>query len=302
MGADDFNTGQDLLYYVLVRAGQSESASDDYANRVQGFVLDAYWTVLQMHKWPFAMASSPGVLTTSASQSVTISSITSATPGVVTLSATIATSQAGKKIFLNSTQAMYRIASHTAGTDQLTLDAKYVETTTSGPATIFQDEYALATTAIKIWSPLRPRGTYWNDIDVLEENDFRSRYGHSGIAGPGPIEAAMWTRRDSAGSIQLQLAPWSEDAVNIEYDYTQFVTLTFDGVAGTDTPVIPRQDRVVVAYKALYDLMADKNDTRADGMELKAQRKLKEMVSVHLPATKSQAFVRPKNSLTLGCT
>ena len=306
MSYADFTYGLDLVKYVLRRGGQDGTdaaySSDDFVNDVKGYVRRAYWDVLKYARWPFAMPTSPGIITTYAAQNVSVTGISGASPAVVTLLNTIATSMAGRKFYMNANQSVYIIAAHTAGTNTLTLDSAYVDAHTSGGAMIYQDEYALPASALKIWGPLRMRGIWGRDLPVMDQPRFDEVYGgQTVVLGPGPIEAACVTRYDGNGAMMIRLAPWMETAQVIEVDYTVFHDLDFTGSGSGDTPKVPRDDRVVIGDKALYDLFADKNDDRADQAELKAQRKLQEMTVQYVGAQRSQAFVKPRNSLSLGC-
>lgn len=305
MGYADFTTGLDLVKYVLRRGSQdgtdASASTDDFFTDVKGYVRRAYWDVLKHARWPWAMPTQPGVVTTVASLNVSVLSISAATPAVVTLSAAVTPSLAGRKFYMGANQSVHYINAHTAATATLTLDSAYVETETSGPATIYQDEYALPAAALKVWDPLRMRGIWGRDIPLLNQGEFEAKYGTATeVSGPGPIEAACITRYDASGNIVVRLAPWMESRQVIEADYTAFHDLDFAGSGAGDTPKVPRDDRVVIGDKALYDLFADKNDDRADQAELKAQRKLDEMSVQYLGVQKSNVFVKQRNSLSLG--
>ena len=162
MGEADFVTGQDLRDFVLSHGHQTVASTDDYATIVEGSVLKAYWDFIQLEPWWFSMASRPGILNIEASQDVTVNSISGTT---VTLSANITATQIFKRFALKSNQVAYRIAAHTGGTAALTLDAPYVETETSGPGVIFQDEYAMASDALKPWGPMDVRSSFQWKVD-----------------------------------------------------------------------------------------------------------------------------------------
>src|SRR3990167_122276 len=191
MASEDLITGKDVLQAVLLDGGESSSVTGDYATDCKRFVRETYWSILGHERWPWALSPTPWIITTLAKQDVTVVSISSATPAIVTLSATIATSQAGMKFCLNGEQSVYRIAAHTAATDTLTLDAKYVETVTSGSAVLYQDEYAYPSTILKAWDPFTPRGWQWEPIKLWEKPRFEARYpkGSWGY-GYGIIDAA----------------------------------------------------------------------------------------------------------------
>lgn len=296
MSLEDLAFGKDLLFYVLKFAGQSASTTDDYADQAKAAIRSNYWELLCLEKWPFAMASSPGVITTVAKSAVTVSSISGST---ITLSATIAASMAGRKFYVDSNQAVYRISAHTAGTGTLTLDATYVETETSGAGTIYQDEYALNSNCMKVWSPISLRGQFEGGIDIISPDLFKAKYGVGQTSAIGVTDAATIIRNNSSGNMQIQIAPWSEDRINIEYDYTEFADLDFSGAGSADTPKLRKEDRWVVAEFALFTVFRNKDDTLADSAYIRAHRKLEEMKGRLIPYGKPQMWARSGNSLSI---
>jgi hypothetical protein len=293
MALEDLTTGQDLLYYTLRSGGQGANTSDDYAQDVKAALRSEYSQVLMMEPWHWAMASTPGVLQTVASLTVIVSSISGAT---VTLSAALTTSVAGRKFYLTSTQAMYRISAHVAGTATLTLDAPYVETPTAGPATIYQDEYSAVTGCLRIWPPMQLRGQFDGDVDLINEREFAVKHRRTRAVG-GYTEVATVIRNDLNGNMQLQLAPWSLVAMTMEYEYTKHQTLDFGGGSG-DVPVLPIPDRWVIAERALYRLWRNKADPRAAAAWDRASDKLNDMRSMYLAtASRNRMWTRPRNSL-----
>lgn len=298
MALENLQYGQDLLYYVLGFAGQSQSTSDDYASHAKAAIRQNYWEVLQMEPWLFALNPTPGIITTYAEQSITISSISGAT---VTLSSTIATSMAGRKIFLNSLQTIYRISAHTAGTATLTLDSDWVETTTSGQATIFQDEYSLSSTCMVLWGPITLRGNAEHEIEVISDTQFKARHNDGGWAVTGPPDIATQIRFTSSGVPQVQLSPYPTDQMVLEYDYTKFHDLDFTGSGSGDTPLIPLQNRWVIAERALWTLWRNKNSELAATAWNRAEDHLNVMRNRYLPRdSRPRSWVRFRNNLGAG--
>jgi hypothetical protein len=204
---------------------------------------------------------------------------------------------AGRKFYVNSNQAIYRVSAHTAGTAILTLDASYIEDETSGTGTIYQDEYALNANCMRLWSPMRLRGGLKGEIEVINDKEFEARYGGAWNAAVGFTDVAREIRQDSSGNKQIQVAPWPEDAINIEYDYTEYHNLDFSGAGAGDTPKLRKEDRWVIAERALFVLYRNKNDNLADSAWLRQENKLKEMRNIYLPKGKSRLWVRGRNRL-----
>jgi hypothetical protein len=294
----DLTTGQDLAYYALAHGAQSQSTQDDYYTIVKAAIQKNYWEILELEPWLFALSPSPGAFATVASQSVTISSVTT---DQMTLSATIATSQAGKKIYHDSLQTVYRIDAHTAGTAVLTLDATWVETLTSGPATIYQDEYDLVTTAMHVWGPLLLRGNTEHEIELLDDRQFTSRYNNGDWGTNGPPEYARQIPYSSSGQLRVQLAPAHTLEQIVEYKYTKFRSLDFTGAGSGDTPVLPLSSRWVIAERALWDLLRVKNNDLAGAAWNRAEDHLSVMRTRYLGnASRPKTWVRSRNNLGAG--
>lgn len=303
----DLITGLDIAHAALLDAGETASITGKYGDDAKRAVRNAYWSVLAHARWPWAMSPTPGVIATVAAQAVTVSSISTTT---VTLSATISTSMAGRKFYLDGNQSVYRISAHTAGTNSLTLDASYVESLTTGQATIFQDEYAIPATALRIWDPLWPRGWQWDPITIIDKPLFEQRYGRGAWGfGSGIVEHACeihpqaYTAGAKGVTRQLRFAPWSEDALNIEYDYTLFHDLDFGGSGETDTPKIPREHRAVVSHFAASALLLGKDDDKSATYAQLGAGKLAEMKDLYLTSSHGgRVYVRSRHSVALGCT
>lgn len=309
MSSEEMITGLDLLHATQLDAGEAASITGRYGTDTKRYVRKAYWRLLSWARWPWALSTTPGIITTIAKQDVSVSSISSATPAIVTLSATIATSQAGRKFYVEGNQSVYRIAAHTAGTAALTLDAKYVETETAGSAVIFQDEYQMGANVLKIWDPLSVRGTRYDTVKLLDKPRFEALYGRgSWSLGFGVLEAACEVAPDAYEAAndgimrKLRFAPWSEDALNIEFDYTTFHDLDFTGTGDGDTPRIPREHRSVIVDLAVYELFVAKDDNKASQAIMKATQQIMEMVEQYIPSQDGRLYVQPKHSASLGCT
>ena len=301
MGAADFLTGLDLLKAVQLDTSEAaDGTSGEYATEFQGYINRAYWEILGKDRWPWALSPTQGTLVSVAAVRVTASSISGTT---VTLSATLTPSMAGRKIYNDSNNAVYRISAHTSGTDTLTLDAEYVEAETTGALTIYQDEYLVDATVLKIWDPMQVRGQWWQEVTGLSKPKFETQYGKGWSAGPAPVEAfteVHWDYTGGTGTRRIRFGPWSEDRFVVEYDYAQLHTLTFDGVASTDTPRVPREFRQVIVDLAKYYAFLLKDETKTDAAFLNSNRLYQQMVDQYLPEQHGQFYTRPRHSVSLG--
>jgi hypothetical protein len=309
MASEQLITGLDILQAVLLDASESSSIVGDYGTDSKRYVRETYWSLLGTERWPWALSPTKGIITTLPKQDVVVLSISAATPAIVTLSAVIASTQIGMKFYMDGNQSVYRVSAHTAGTDTLTLDAKYVETETAGSAVIFQDEYELPSTILKPWDPFWPRGWQYSPIQLWDKPRFEGQYGNGSWAyGFGIIEAACeinpsdYSAGASGVTRRIRLAPWSEDALNIEFDYATFHDLDFSGSGSADTPRVPREYRSAIAYGATFRLLERKDDSRANTFAQLYAGALAEMRQLYLPQQKGSLYSRPRHSAALGCT
>ncbi len=295
MALEDLTTGQDLMYYVLGFGSQSQSATDDYASHVKAALRQNYWETLELEPWLFALSPTPGTISTLAKQAVVVSSIST---NQVTLSASIATSMAGRKFYLDSLQVIYRITAHTAGTAILTLDANWAEGTTSGPGKIFEDEYSLASDCMVLWGPMTLRGNAEHEIEVVNGKQFKAKHNDGGWPVTGPPDVATQIRYSSTGLPRVQLAPVTSTPMVLEYEYTRFHNLDFSGGGAGDTPVLPLQDRWMLAERSLWTLWRNKNSELAASAWNRAEDHLSIMRNRYLSRdSRPRSWVRFRNNL-----
>lgn len=307
MASEDLKTGLDILHAALLDAGEAASASGDYAAEAKRAVRQAYWSILCHARWPWGLATSPNVIAVQAAQRVTVNSIAS---NVMTLSDNLASSVAFYKVYLESNQSVYRVLSHTGGTPTLDLDVSYIESETSGPAVIYQDEYYLPANVLRVWDPMWPRGWLNHPIPIIDKPLFELRYGRGAWGfGSGIIEAACEIHPLGFDSTtdnmirQVRFAPWCEDAINIEHDYTIFHDLDFSGTgSAVDTPKVPREHRSAIANLATALLCINKDDSKAKDYGEIGAGKLRAMVDQYLPSQAGRLHTQAKHSVSLGLT
>lgn len=299
MAADDFLTGLDLFEAVMRSAGQSQSLTDDYAFDATMAIMQEYYSLIGHAQWFFAKHHTPAVLATVARDQVVVSSIAGST---VTLSAPLTPSRQGRKFYVEANQSFYRISAHTDNTPVLTLDAVYVEPQLAGRGIIYQDEYPLLNTVLMPWTPMRIRGQWERDLDFKGEDEFRAMYGWNSSSAISIPEAWTLLHQNDQEQKIIQLAPWTSQPINIEYEYTRVPDkLTFDGVPSTDTPRIPKEYRWVLYERALSKMYATKDDTLSDRAWKRAQAGIEEMVEKYTSShTQNRLFLRPRHGLGVG--
>jgi len=293
-----FDTGQDLLAYFLRRCGElfPNDTSIGNADRLidaKLHTLTGYWDFCAMRPWRWARVDPPVQFATAAKETnsitaggLTVGSVT------VTLDAVIATSQAGKKFSMDGERIPFRISAHTAGTAVLTLAAGYTGVVLSGPCTIFQDEYLVATDilAFPVLKNLHTGGS----VRVVPEAELEERF-------PRNVQESAHSQYAAfIGDGKVRLVPWTPEAQLWECRYNfRPVPLTWDGVGATDTPICPRQVREVIALFGLRRVMTDKRDARIQVIQAEIQERLSVGTSAEMSMAKPRRFV-PAGSRVAG--
>jgi hypothetical protein len=287
-----WDSGKLILADVLTRA--DEQVGSDYDAIAKALIQDAYWKAITWAPWPWAKKYPPGVFQTVAMQDTLSGSVTKGSTAVV-LSAVQANSVLNFKLYVNNEAVPYRIAAHTAGSANITLDAPYTEDTNGNcPITIFQDEYDITPAGsngviqpFKFWFRNRP-GNELNFISK-EEQDQRPWFTYSTNR---IITIAMINDKIA------RVRPWTLDAKTIEFDYAERQPdLTFDDTAG-DIPIIPREDRIVIAHIAAAHLcehkeMFNKFQTNSE----KAEKHFWEMYKKYIPKLRHRMFIKARRSI-----
>lgn len=278
----EFDLGIDILRNVVRRAGEmlptdvsTEAQADHYID-VKIYINRAYWEICALKPWRWARKRTQFV--SIAQVTGTVTSIVGAT---VTLSATIATSMAGRKFYLESDGIPFRITAHTAGTDTLTLSASYTGTNTSGSFIIFQDEITVASDILAF--PVLTQLHFWDDITIIPESESLGMSPRNIYGTTRSLYAAFIT--DSV----IRLVPWTMDPhlFQVSYNYRPD-PLDFGGLPATDTPILPRDDRIVIAQRSLELLATDKRDARLQEYKTEVRESLARM------SAKESTFVKPR--------
>lgn len=236
--ATDYTYGLNIAEDAYQRAGIQDATVTDKMKR---FVNRAYFDLLKMAEWPWALAHPPGIINTLAKVADTITATKGSATATITTNSAV-TSLGGRKIWADTNQIVYRILTHVGTT--LTLDATWKETSmTAGACSIFQDEYDLSAECVRPWS-FRGR----NCLKPFRFSGSISQHAQWDIETYGDtiIDVALIQYQ------KVRFKPWLTEAVSVEYLYCkQQAVLTFTGTAPGDVPVIPLWDRHVLADMAL---------------------------------------------------
>lgn len=291
----NYDTGLDILTNVLSRADELEIGVAEREEEAKTYIQTAYISVLtEGYPWPFARKAFPGVVVTNRERTGVATLTTGSING--TFAVAPDASFAGRKIWADGDEVVYRIVSHTINTTDFVLDSVFLGTTGSKNVHVFQDEYALATDFLRPISHkfLRPGdGRPFAELIGIDELDGRSE------------STLTWNGTDSprycafVGDKTIRIWPWTTESKRFTYRYIYHPgVLTFDGTA-TDTLVIqPSEDRVVVSLLAVGNLLVDKNDDRASIFLDAAISKTNSMKRLHQTKSRARAWVMPGNNVS----
>ncbi len=273
--ATDYTYGVNIAEDAFQRAGIEGSTVTDKMKR---FVNRAYFDLMKMAEWPWALKHPPGIINTLAKVSDTITATEGSATATITTASTT-TNFTGRKLWSDTYQIPYRIILHSGTT--LTLDATWKEDSISGgDCSIFQDEYDLASDCIRPWSfrgrncqkPFKFKGALSHHAQWDEET-----YGDS------IIDVSLLQHQ------KIRFKPWLTEAVTVEYLYCeQQDVLDFSGGLG-DVPVVPLWDRHIIADMALLLQLQDWLDKepaygqKIAGLTNQITAKISEMKSFYCP-------------------
>lgn len=280
----NLDTGQEILRYVLRRAGEilptaSDESSADHLLDVKIHVQQAYWEICALRPWRFnrkrVQFTSVGEIT---------GTVTSISGSVVTLASAISDSVANRKFMLDSDAVPHRIASHTAGSNVLTLSTTYVGPSTDGSFTVFQDEIDTGITDLLAF-PVLTELHWGDDIQVVPEGELARRFPRN-VYGTVRAQYAAFL----SPSV-IRIAPWTKDARLFELSYNyRPASLSFDGSAN-DVPILPQDSRLAIALRALTRLYSDKRDARLDVVQKEFDETLARLSSVEISFSKPRIYI-----------
>lgn len=164
----------------------------------------------------------------------------------------------------------YGVIGHTAGSVGATLDSVYVGATNlTASYRLFQVIYSVGPDVLRLFSPLRVHQYQVGqdsrqEIDVMPMPTFQKMYPTSCIAdrmgGEMPTKAAVY-QYDGDGTWFLQMNSYTNDIQRVEIDYVPTPTPL---AIGSVDPILPVTERGILAEYALWKILGDVDDDRAD--------------------------------------
>ncbi len=268
----NFQYTQDIKKYILFKAGEKTDGTSDFDTKAIEYINAAYrkiWTgggefdVDINEDWIWLKARSTLTLQpeiTTGTISVTNNSTTA------TLSASQATDVASYYLRITGDEDIFRISTHGGATDALVLDSVYTGTTsTAASYTLFKLDYAFASDTIDILSPMIT--TRENDNDNKIEGVTIAK-----LPSLKYVSAGVPNRFAYLDDNNIRFDKYADSLMRIDYWYKKRPADLTD--SGTEEPEIPLRHRHVLGNVALWDLLLDINDDRAETVGLSVKNGL----------------------------
>lgn len=287
----NLTTTADIKTAVLNHVGELTNGTSPYDSRALEYINRVYQEIVSGSSvfvpdlgepWSWAKAQSPGTFVVRPPYETGTVSLTA---GLASGSFSIASpiSLTGQYLRVEGRSEVFRISSHVAAATAFTLDAPYTDASGTFAFKVHQLTYSLGGGGVKIQRLVEPMRVYRGQSYEGDSegkvygvgSDSLTREWPLGLLQRGtPTHFATIGEVDGVFSIRVNKSV--NELTKFEYEY---IPVPADLTASPDTtPIIPREDRVVLVYGATYLLMVDKEDTRADYYFRLAQQKLQAMV------------------------
>lgn len=272
----NFLSTSDLKKVALAMVGELTDGTSEYdakaveyLNRIQLAILAGSneYNIALSEPWSWGKSKYPGTLKlepsfTDGTVSLTNNSVNGSFSSAPT------ESQAGKFLKISGDSEFYRIATHTASATAFTLDQAYLGDTGGGLSyNAYKLDYDTTTGILRLIAPMRAfklQNFAEDDSGEIPGCDLhtmmREHPWHrleSGI----PTRFAELFHNTDTGVYTIRFNRTVGDVARVEYDYIPIPTDLTD--SGSNYPLVPRENRMVLAHGAAYHLAMDKNDSRA---------------------------------------
>lgn len=256
-------TAQDIISNALFGAGETvgssrwDSTAYDYLNRAYKAIANGKSEFLPefIHDWWWLRDR--GVLTINPVITGTVA-VTNADTAI-TFSSAPSISFAGRRIRIGNTPDVFKVAAHTGGATDATLDSEYTGDTSSAESyTAMQFTYSLESDVNAIMSPITTF-TYNPTIYGLTPERMDRLFPLVNMRGGIPRAFSLEDTR----TIRLSHGGRTDGkTMRFEYIFRPEITT----LISSSEPLMPEADRHVLADAVKYQVMMDKNDNRASGV------------------------------------
>lgn len=280
----NYQYSSDILDEILDRAGELTDGTSDFEASALQFLNRAYRGILSggseldpnIHEqWWWLRSVSEGniILLPEQSGSATVTNNNAS----VTLSAVQTPSIDEYYIRFDGTADVFRVSTHVAGTDAVTLDSVFTGASGTASWEAWKTDYDLASDVLSLIGPLRCNRLSSGEITFMSESEFQRLHPMKNLNNGVPEHftfVAERTVRFSSGG-----GDTSTDFVRVDYSYTDMPAALTD--SGSEEPLVPLQYRHILADWGTAMLLADKDDDRAAFFVQSAARGISGMAKEH---------------------
>lgn len=265
-----YTSGEDLVIDVLHRGDELTDGSSSYdtdgsvlrwINRRYAQICDGGQSIHPEvnHDWPWMYSETPGSLLLEPKEDLTGAVTNNST--AITLSASHTASLAGWHLRVEGNNDLFRVASHTAATDAITLDLAYTGTTAAAATVkVFKLEYNLASDFQTFTGPGRVYKDNKHRVNIMDPAAMDEMFPMSDLLGGVPEGMAL------IGEQKVRFSHYGRsnagEYIRFDYDYKKRITALTK--SSGSIPLVPIEYRHIIADAALYDLLMSKDDNRAN--------------------------------------
>lgn len=287
----NFATTADILEVALRQAGEVYREATPLYSKALEYLNYSYRLVLAgpsefdldfNEPFSWAREETPAILTLKGAYEVGTVALSNGS-STATLSAIPADSLSLKDYHLkvDGRPEYYRVMAHTAGTDELTLDAPFIGV--DSPTAKYKAVkliYDLGSNILRLCEGFRVYRNNSGDqdftVNYLPLNQFRRDWPISKLQQRVPVTFTVLTENDD--EFLVQFSSFVDEDTRVEIDYVKKpAPLTVDPVT---SPIIPLKDRMVLAYLvAAQILFNEKKQDAAGSVQWNfAKNKLRSMI------------------------
>jgi hypothetical protein len=281
----DYDTGRDIVEDMLSRAGELNFAVAELSEEAKRYANRAYFTIVRQFPWLFAEGYPPLSMMTTEAIKV---SITVEQGSTVMTTDTPSPNEYGYRIFVEDNNVPFRVVPDTSiPINHAKLPVPYPFSGGENlSGYLYKDEYF--TPDVLIASRIK---------NMSRPNTHISIVGYEELDSTMPLSIPFGTISKasfySEEYIRLAMIPEKPELLEIHYSKRP-PKLNFTGSFTTDMPILPHDERWMIADFGLYFLMKDHGDDRADDVaaiaagriaELKDRQLAKMSPRIYLPSS-----------------
>jgi len=275
----NFANTSDLKKFVLQCAGELDDGTSEFDAKAIEMLDRAHKAMLSGgaelgidvgQPWPWAVNKYPKILTLLPAVKNLLVTVTNNSTAITFGSAPLVNLQ-DYIIQIQNFPECYRISSHVGLSTSATLDAIYVnESSTGVPCVISKIDYDLDQNILRLVAPFK---TYRNtgyyatyadvspNIDMIDDAEFGRTYPVGNMIEGTPDKFAQIYKSNDTMQPRIRINRVPDQILRAEYNYVPVPVALTDSTSSI--PLVPLDHRITLGYYAAYFLNLDKQDNKA---------------------------------------